>query len=301
MRFGKNSGRPVKINTTSCNHMKIVIPLAIAAVIAFLVFSLQKGKGLIRGVADGLLVSPARPAVAVVPLGDFRLLDAARAVLSPEVSGSATQNSSVHTVYALYGGQAKPDEYARTPALLLAVLAVNDTERTEWPIQPTLPVKPFRQREIVVAGREGEASTFVLPEGKNPWRLEAYASSDADRAGQIAAASGSRNPGQIPGLAIWSGDCLVRRFDFQYRIHGARLFVEYREPVPSTGKTGQYLPIEDNLPYLAGFEQRAAEAFSLREGKELPRPTARLPYPPKSFGQREMTRYLGELRWNGVR
>lgn len=48
---------------------KIIIPILVIALAAFV--GMNAKSGLIRGVADGMLVSPARPAVAVKPRRDF--------------------------------------------------------------------------------------------------------------------------------------------------------------------------------------------------------------------------------------
>ena len=48
---------------------KIIIPILVIALAAFV--GMNAKSGLIRGVADGMLVSPARPAVAVKPAADF--------------------------------------------------------------------------------------------------------------------------------------------------------------------------------------------------------------------------------------
>ena len=48
---------------------KIIIPILVIALAAFV--GMNAKSGLIRGVADGMLVSPARPAVAVKPAADL--------------------------------------------------------------------------------------------------------------------------------------------------------------------------------------------------------------------------------------
>ena len=62
---------------------KIIIPILVIALAAFV--GMNAKSGLIRGVADGMLVSPARPAVAVKPAADFASVDARRVDLSPSV------------------------------------------------------------------------------------------------------------------------------------------------------------------------------------------------------------------------
>ena len=57
---------------------KIIIPILVIALAAFV--GMNAKSGLIRGVADGMLVSPARPAVAVKPAADFASVDARRCI-----------------------------------------------------------------------------------------------------------------------------------------------------------------------------------------------------------------------------
>ena len=52
---------------------KIIIPILVIALAAFVGMN-AKG-GLIRGVADGMLVSPARPAVAVKPAAGDQIVE----------------------------------------------------------------------------------------------------------------------------------------------------------------------------------------------------------------------------------
>ena len=54
--------------------VQIIIPILVIALAAFV--GMNAKSGLIRGVADGMLVSPARPAVAVKPAADFASVDA---------------------------------------------------------------------------------------------------------------------------------------------------------------------------------------------------------------------------------
>ena len=72
---------------------KIIIPILVIALAAFV--GMNAKSGLIRGVADGMLVSPARPAVAVKPAADFASVDARRVDLSPSVQNSMLQATSV--------------------------------------------------------------------------------------------------------------------------------------------------------------------------------------------------------------
>ena len=241
--------------------VRIIVPLAIIVIGAVIVFSVLRGKGLVRGMAGNWLVSPSRPAIAVVPAKDFVLCDAGRSSLSPKVQGSGLQSSSVSVIYGLFQHEEKTD-----PGCLLAALAIVDTDRMEWPTCPENGFSVFRQRSVTVDGEEGLAETFVLSSEDDPWRR----------------------------LASWDGDSLVRRFTFLLWFRKAKLIVEYREPVPFSP-----LPLEDNLPLLAAFEERARNAFALRSGDALPRPEKQLPYPTKTLDRRDLTRYIGDL-WDNV-
>ena len=52
---------------------KIIIPILVIALAAFV--GMNAKSGLIRGVADGMLVSPARPAVAVKPAAGDQIVE----------------------------------------------------------------------------------------------------------------------------------------------------------------------------------------------------------------------------------
>ena len=98
---------------------KIIIPILVIALAAFV--GMNAKSGLIRGVADGMLVSPARPAVAVKPAADFASVDARRVDLSPSVQNSMLQATSVQAVYALYNHEGPQ----AAPAHFVALLAVS--------------------------------------------------------------------------------------------------------------------------------------------------------------------------------
>ena len=245
--------------------VKVIVPLVIVMIGAVIVFSVLRGKGLVRGMAGNWLVSPSRPAIAVVPAHDFLLQNAGRAVLSPRVQGSGLQSTSVPLVYGLFR-HGEESEHAS----LLALLAVSDTDRLEWPVCPESGFRVFRQRSITVDGEEGLAETFILPEEDDPWRFELS--------------------------SAWKRGSLVRRFTFLLWFRKAKLIVEYREPLPFSP-----LPLEDNITLLTTFEERARNAFALRSGDDLPRPDKQLPYPPDQMDRRELTRYVGELWDNTAR
>ena len=138
---------------------KIIIPILVIALAAFVGMN-AKG-GLIRGVADGMLVSPARPAVAVKPAADFASVDARRVDLSPSVQNGMLQATSVQAVYALYS---RP----QAPAHLVALLAVSQNGET-WPVEPEPGFPPIRHRKQDINGFSGFADTYVLGSKDDPW------------------------------------------------------------------------------------------------------------------------------------
>ena len=134
---------------------KIIIPILVIALAAFV--GMNAKSGLIRGVADGMLVSPARPAVAVKPAADFASVDARRVDLSPSVQNSMLQATSVQAVYALYNHEGPQ----AAPAHLAALLAVSQNDET-WPVEPELGFPAIRHKKQDIDGFSGFADTYVL-------------------------------------------------------------------------------------------------------------------------------------------
>ncbi len=239
--------------------LKFIIPACILLIGTMIALSVLKGNGLIRGITQGMLVSPARPAIAVAPAAGFELVEAGQTVLSLPVQGSSLRSTSVALTYALYR------QTGTAPGQLRTLLGITDTDRTEWPVQPDSIVPPIRRHSINLDGQEAIAETFVLPEGKDPW--------------------GEGN------THLWHGGSLVRRCTFLLWFRRAKLLVEYHEPLPASP-----LPVADNLPLLAAFEQRSQAAFTLHSKGPLPRPDTRPAYPPQTVSRQALTNYLGELR-----
>ena len=208
---------------------KIIIPILVIALAAFV--GMNAKSGLIRGVADGMLVSPARPAVAVKPAADFASVDARRVDLSPSVQNSMLQATSVQAVYALYNHEGPQ----AAPAHFVALLAVSQNDET-WPVEPDLGFPAIRHKKQDIDGFSGFADTYVLDAKDDPWA--------------------SDEP------ALWENGSLVRRFTFILWFYKAKLIVEYREPLPAPSD----MPLEDNIPLLTAFEARALESFRLLNG-----------------------------------
>ena len=248
---------------------KIIIPILVIALAAFV--GMNAKSGLIRGVADGMLVSPARPAVAVKPAADFASVDARRVDLSPSVQNSMLQATSVQAVYALYNHEGPQAASAH----LAALLAVSQNDET-WPVEPELGFPAIRHKKQDIDGFSGFADTYVLDAKDDPWA--------------------SDEPAQ------WENGSLVRRFTFILWFYKAKLIVEYREPLPAPSD----MPLEDNIPLLTAFEARALESFRLLNGDpknggvELPRPKEKLPYPPAGINRQALTDFIGVTRENGT-
>ena len=240
---------------------KVILPVLLIVLAVYI--GMNTRGGLVRGVADGMLVSPARPAVAVRPAPAFALADARRADLAPPVQGSMLHSTSVQVFYALY------DRETPDPARLAAVLAISPQKET-WPVQPEMDFPVLRHQALDLDGFSGFADTYVLPAADDPWHDEAEA---------------------------WTGGSLVRRFTFILWFYKAKLIVEYREPLPAPTD----LPLADNLPALAAFEGRALSSFNLlsgdakKGGVTLPKPTERLPYPPAGVNRQALTAFIGQL------
>ena len=248
---------------------KLIVPILLIVVAAFV--GMNAKSGLVRGMADGMFVSPARPAVAVRPAPDLAFTDARRADLSPRVQNSMLEATSVQAAYALF--QRDADTLRPVPARLLTLLAVSQKDE-QWPVQPEVDFPVLRHRTQELDGFSGFADTYVLPDLDDPWSL--------------------RDEG------TWAQGSLVRRFTFVLWFYRAKLIVEYREPLPAPGT----LPLQDDIPLLAAFEERALNAFRLLNGDpkeggaELPRPKEKLPYPPAEVNRQALTNFIGEL-WEG--
>lgn len=240
---------------------KILIPILVVALAA--IIGMNANKGLIRGVADNMLVSPAHPAVAVKPAPLFHLLDARRADISPTVQNSMLPATSVQVVYALYDNE-------KASSRLAALLAVSQKGET-WPVEPTPGISPLRHNKRDINGFSGFLDTYILNSTEDPWNFE-----------------------ETPQ---WEQGSLVCRFTTLLWFYQGKLIVEYREPLP----VPDGMPLADNIPLLAAFEGRALEAFQLLNGDvtnggvELPRPKEKLPYPPAELNRTALTDFVGTL------
>lgn len=240
---------------------KIIIPILVVVLAAFIGMNAQKG--LIRGMADNMLVSPAHPAVAVSPAPSFHSVDARRVEISPSVQNSLLPATSVQVVYVLY-------DRAEPKARLASLLAVSEKGET-WPVEPEAGFPVLRHMKRDINGFSGFIDTYVLGHAGEPWHRD--------------------------DTGDWEHGSLVCRFTTLLWFYQAKLMVEYREPLP----VSEGMPLADNVPLLAAFEGRAMESFRLVNGEadkggvKLPKPKEKLPYPPAELNRKALTSFVGTL------
>ena len=100
--------------------IRVLIPVLILAV-AVVVIAARRGGGLVPGMAGDMLVSPARPAVGVLPASLFHLEQACRLEGSPpSADGPLSAPARADFWYALYDAEA-PETSG--PASLVALPA----------------------------------------------------------------------------------------------------------------------------------------------------------------------------------
>ena len=188
--------------------IRVLIPVLILAV-AVVVIAARRGGGLVRGMAGDMLVSPARPAVVVLPASLFHLEQACRLEGSPpSADGPLSAPARADFWYALYDAEA-PETSG--PASLVALLGVTESPY-RWIAGNGAPGaageagterRLRRESRDIMDGRTVFTVTFLVPSAADPW----------PRAG-----------------AAWQEGSLARRFTFPLFQDKARLVVEYREP-----------------------------------------------------------------------
>lgn len=254
--------------------IRVLIPVLILAV-AVVVIAARRGGGLVRGMAGDMLVSPARPAVGVLPASLFHLEQACRLEGSPpSADGPLSAPARADFWYALYDAEA-PETSG--PASLVALLGVTESPY-RWIAGNGAPGaageagterRLRRESRDIMDGRTVFTVTFLVPSAADPW----------PRAG-----------------AAWQEGSLARRLTFPLFQDKARLVVEYREPygplLAAARRRG--IPLADDAATLAAFEARAAEAFRLVTA-DVPRPDASPPYPPAGVERKRIAAYAGEV------
>ena len=243
--------------------LRLLIPaLLILLVLAMFLF---RRPALIRGIAEDLLVSPDRPAVAVEAGPGFALADARRADPALETESAQIRGTGA-LWYALWVDDA-------VPARLLGLLSVLE-DPWRWPVDETSGFHELRAARVQRAGLDGTAATFILPAARDPWKAQEES-------------------------APWDRGSLTRRFTFRLWHNQAKLLVEYREPLPDSATA-----LRDDPQTLAAFEDRADLAFRLLRGSRaepLPKPSKNLPYPPQGIDRSDLARYLGGVKRNDGR
>lgn len=255
---------------------RVLIPLLILAIAAVVVVA-RRGGGLVRGMADNMLVSPARPAVGVRPAPSFHLTQACRLEGSPPAS-AAPLGAPPRALfwYALYEhNDATNDE--QHPAELVALLGLTESPYY-WIAGSGAPgaageMEPERRlrrdSRIFMDGQTVFTATFRVPLKADPWP----------------------RPDEV-----WRMGCLARRFTFPLFQNMARLVVEYREPYAALAEAARRrgLPLSDDAVTLAAFAARAEASFRLIT-TDLPRPENQPPYPPAEVQRKQVAAYAGEV------
>lgn len=234
---------------------RIVLPLFVIIVVFVLFGAFRHGGGLIRGVVDNMLISPARPAIAVRPDSHFILLDARRAnAVPPAADGSLEASRPSATFwYAIYQNREQQET-------LIAMLGETDSP-FRWRHDASAPVRDehirpnpnlWQETRYSLQNHLVNAITFILPVENNIW------GDPQDR--------------------------IVRRFAFSFFQDKVRLVVEYHENAQNL-----HDPVQ-----IAKFEHRAEKAFFL-EDKDLPKPQKNLEYPPSGLSQKKFAAYMGKV------
>lgn len=259
--------------------MPKLIVIALALLLAGLVYAFMYRNPVRRGLVDGMLASSARPALLVRTASGLAPAGAGVADIAPDTA-SATGSARVY--YALHACPARGG--SADPARLATVLAEASSEY-RWPLEVTSGLDEVRTASGDLAGMPVRAATFVLPPDRDA----------------LAPAFGD-DP------APWRGGALVRRFTGLAEMRHVKLVVEYREPLPGAGGDGGgdapriVRPAEaaalDDPAALAAFEARAEQAFQLErpggdwgKGKGVTTPDAA----PEQLKRRDLTRMLGIL------
>ena len=238
--------------------------MALAAGLCLIFWLITSRPALIRGVAEGMLVSPHRPGVAVRPAPEFSLRDARRA--SPAVAVEhQSMPSGADVWYALFETADRP-----SPARMVALFA-QAKPRYEWSYDDPRPtgVSVLKHTLSRHGDTEGGVMLYTMTPDQDPW----HTGSDE---------------------APWTNGSLVCRWRFHIPLWRFVIMVEYREPLPASA-----LPPDADPAALAAFELRASNAFTLlktNKDQSLPAPSAKLPYPPQELCRTKLGKALGPVR-----
>ena len=243
--------------------------LALVLGLCLIVWLIASRPALIRGVADGMLVSPHRPDMAVRPAPQFGIIDARRSTVSIAVEHQPTP-SRADVWYALYTTK---DE--QIPPARLIVLFAQARPHHEWHYDAPRPTgfELFKQKTTRHNNTEGELMLYAIRPEQDPWLAEGTTDD-----------------------APWSSGSLVCRWRFLLPLWRFAVMVEYREPLPAAA-----LPPDADPAAMAAFEQRAYAAFDLLDARmedPLPVPSANLPYPPQGISRTRLADMLGPVRAN---
>lgn len=154
-------------------------------------------------------------------------------------------------------------QYEHGTASLVFALAEAD-DPWQWPHSGGTRYTFLRQHKREYKGQNLQEATFVLAAGADPFSTMASTQS-----------------------------LLVRRTTLLQAFRKVQIIVEYREPVQAGS-----LPLEDDLPLLAAFEQRARASFSLRlkdAGDAIPTDIQSLEKAPQAMSRLKLATWTGPL------
>ncbi len=267
--------------------IRVLIPIILICLILGACTMMKKRRPLQRGLVGESFVSTGQPAFALQAQAPLHLASAAVMDLQLQTPQLGNTNASASCWYALYvnagnEAQAMPIAVAHDtsakPSALLAFL-VDAKNPWQWEMSVASGHLEVHVDSLELDGKPAHAATFVLPQDKDPWATLMH-SSGASFA-QATAYEGT----------------LVRRFTLLMQQRRAKLIIEYREPITTTG----IRPLED-FAALAAFEQRAKEAFALYTSPSGKAPVVtQLTYAPDYIKRKAVAASLGIVRRSNQR
>ena len=244
--------------------MKVLLIFGLAAAGLMICCLLWGCQGQQRGLNGQIFVSNGRPALAVIPEEGLRLHSSGWCDVAPATRSA--EPASAKLWYALY----ERDAQAR-PGRLLALLAEGQG-KWRWPFEPGSARDVLRRSREDTGHLAAYYETILAPADRDPW-ADAWD-------------------------VRWQNGSLIRRCRMFFMDRQVKLVLEYREPVDAD----RPLPVHMDMPLLAGFEQRAGQAFTLAlrdDGAEIPDVASRPGTAPGSLSRRALAAWLGEMYQRG--
>lgn len=250
--------------------MKILIMLCALVAGGWLLWGLMHGTSQKRGLHQGALVSNGRPAMAVMPAPGMRLMGSGWCSIAPFTRQSL--DGSARLYYSLYNNDR---------AVLVVSLAEAENNWL-WPHGNGTTYTFFRTNTWEHKEHTFQEGTMILKADQDPFRNMtplAGTSADADARPDI------------------TSPRLTHRMSLLFNLRKLQLIVEYSELIPLGP-----IPVQDDVPYVAAFEQRAREAFTLlhkNSGDTIPTEITPLPKAPQSLPRRILAKWTGEMYRQG--